>query len=183
EKERYIAPTVLVDLQPSDPIMQEETFGPILAIVTVANVDEAIDYINRRERPLVVYAFSSDDKVVNQVLERTSSGGFCGNDTLMHFALISLPFGGIGSSGLGTYHGKFTFDTFTHRRGCLHPPLRGPPRCLLSPILGATGNERCFPASAGLLPASLRPPACPCLLTRCLQGNRPIGTRDGTAGQ
>ncbi|KAM9223705.1 aldehyde dehydrogenase family 3 member B1-like [Leptosomus discolor] len=120
EKERYIAPTVLVDLQPSDPIMQEETFGPILAIVTVANVDEAIDYINRRERPLVVYAFSSDDKVVNQVLERTSSGGFCGNDTLMHFALISLPFGGIGSSGLGTYHGKFTFDTFTHRRGCLH---------------------------------------------------------------
>ncbi|XP_009330513.1 PREDICTED: aldehyde dehydrogenase family 3 member B1-like, partial [Pygoscelis adeliae] len=120
EEERYIAPTVLVDLQPSDPIMQEEIFGPILPIVIVANVDEAIDFINSRERPLVVYAFSSDDKVVNQVLERTSSGGFCGNDTLMHVTLTSLPFGGIGNSGLGKYHGRFTFDTFTHHRGCLH---------------------------------------------------------------
>ncbi|NXT32637.1 AL3B1 dehydrogenase, partial [Pelecanoides urinatrix] len=120
EKERYIAPTVLVDLQPSDPVMQEEIFGPILPIVIVANVDEAIDFINSRERPLVVYAFSSDAKVVNQVLERTSSGGFCGNDTLMHVTLTSLPFGGIGDSGLGKYHGSFTFDTFTHRRGCLH---------------------------------------------------------------
>ncbi|NXG55689.1 AL3B1 dehydrogenase, partial [Hemiprocne comata] len=120
EKERYIAPTVLVDLQPSDPIMQEEIFGPILPIVTVANVDEAIEFITSRERPLVVYAFSSNNKVVNQVLERTSSGGFCGNDTLMHVTLTSLPFGGIGNSGLGRYHGKFTFETFSHHRGCLH---------------------------------------------------------------
>ncbi|NXP15800.1 AL3B1 dehydrogenase, partial [Thinocorus orbignyianus] len=120
EKERYIAPTVLVDVQPSYPIMQEEIFGPILPILTVANVDEAIDFINSRERPLVVYVFSSSSKVVNQVLERTSSGGFCGNDTLTHVALTSLPFGGIGSSGLGKYHGKFTFDTFSHHRGCLH---------------------------------------------------------------
>ncbi|NXI46197.1 AL3B2 dehydrogenase, partial [Galbula dea] len=117
---RYVAPTVLVDVQPSDPIMQEEIFGPILPILLVANMDEAIDLINSRERPLVVYAFSSNDKVVNQVLDRTSSGGFCSNDTLMHFTLSSLPFGGIGSSGLGMYHGKFTFDTFTHQRGCLH---------------------------------------------------------------
>ncbi|NXW25505.1 AL3B1 dehydrogenase, partial [Circaetus pectoralis] len=120
EKERYIAPTVLVDVQPSDPIMHEEVFGPILPIIIVANMDEAIDFINSRERPLVVYAFSSDDKVVNQVLERTSSGGFCGNDTLMHVTLTSLPFGGIGNSGVGMHHGKFTFDTFTHHRGCLH---------------------------------------------------------------
>uniref|UniRef100_A0A8B9M7E3 Aldehyde dehydrogenase domain-containing protein n=1 Tax=Accipiter nisus TaxID=211598 RepID=A0A8B9M7E3_9AVES len=116
EKERYVAPTVLVDVLPSDPIMHEEVFGPILPIVIVANMDEAIDFINSRERPLVVYAFSSDDKV----LERTSSGGFCGNDTLMHVTLTSLPFGGIGDSGLGMHHGKFTFDTFTHHRGCLH---------------------------------------------------------------
>ncbi|XP_009459243.1 PREDICTED: aldehyde dehydrogenase family 3 member B1-like, partial [Nipponia nippon] len=120
EEERYIAPTVLVDVQPSDPIMQEEIFGPILPIVIVTNMDKAIDFINSRERPLVVYAFSSNDKVVNQVLERTSSGGFCGNDTLMHVTLTSLPFGGIGSSGLGNYHGRFTFDAFTHHRGCLH---------------------------------------------------------------
>ncbi|KFQ28856.1 Aldehyde dehydrogenase family 3 member B1, partial [Mesitornis unicolor] len=120
EKERYIAPTVLADVLPSDPVMQEEIFGPILPVMTVASMDEAIDFINSRERPLVVYAFSSDDKVVNQVLERTSSGGFCGNDTLMHVSLTSLPFGGIGNSGLGMYHGKFSFDTFTHHRGCLH---------------------------------------------------------------
>ncbi|XP_005438433.3 aldehyde dehydrogenase family 3 member B1 [Falco cherrug] len=120
EKERYIAPTVLVDVQHSDPIMQEEIFGPILPIVVVASVDEAIDFINSLEWPLAVYAFSSDDKVVKQVLERTSSGGFCGNDTLMHVTLTSLPFGGIGSSGLGMYHGKFTFETFSHHRGCLH---------------------------------------------------------------
>ncbi|XP_066043150.1 aldehyde dehydrogenase family 3 member B1-like isoform X3 [Chamaea fasciata] len=119
EAERYIAPTVLVDVQPSDPIMQEEIFGPILPIVVVTNMDEAIDFINSRERPLALYAFSSDDKVVNQVLERTSSGGFCGNDTLTHMTLTSLPFGGIGNSGLGMYHGKFSFDTFSHHRGCL----------------------------------------------------------------
>ncbi|XP_018777663.3 aldehyde dehydrogenase family 3 member B1 isoform X1 [Serinus canaria] len=120
EAERYIAPTVLADVLPSDPAMQEEVFGPILPIVVVANMDEAIDFINARPRPLAVYAFSCDSKIVNQVLERTSSGGFCGNDTLMHFTLTSLPFGGIGNSGLGKYHGKFTFDTFSLHRGCLH---------------------------------------------------------------
>uniref|UniRef100_A0A8C3KKY2 Aldehyde dehydrogenase domain-containing protein n=1 Tax=Calidris pygmaea TaxID=425635 RepID=A0A8C3KKY2_9CHAR len=98
EKERYIAPTVLADVLPCDPAMQEEIFGPILPIVVVANMDEAIDFINARPRPLAVYAFSCDSKVVNQVLERTSSGGFCGNDTLMHVTLTSLPFGGIGRS-------------------------------------------------------------------------------------
>uniref|UniRef100_A0A8C0EF39 Aldehyde dehydrogenase domain-containing protein n=1 Tax=Bubo bubo TaxID=30461 RepID=A0A8C0EF39_BUBBB len=72
--------------------MQEEIFGPILPIVVVANMDEAIDFINARPRPLAIYAFSCDSKV----LERTSSGGFCGNDTLMHVTLTSLPFGGIG---------------------------------------------------------------------------------------
>ncbi|KAM4666041.1 aldehyde dehydrogenase family 3 member B1-like isoform 2-T4 [Amazona ochrocephala] len=123
EKDLYIAPTVLADVLPSDPIMQEEIFGPILPIVVVASMDEAIDFINERPRPLAVYAFSSDCKVVAQVLERMSSGGFCGNDTLTHMTLTSLPFGGIGCSGLGKYHGKFTFDTFTHQRGCLHRNL------------------------------------------------------------
>ncbi|XP_030339500.1 aldehyde dehydrogenase family 3 member B1 isoform X1 [Strigops habroptila] len=120
EKDLYIAPTVLADVLPSDPIMQEEIFGPILPIVVVASMDEAIDFINERPQPLAIYTFSSDSKVVAQVLERTSSGSFCGNDTLTHMILTSLPFGGIGCSGLGRYHGKFTFDTFTHQRGCLH---------------------------------------------------------------
>ncbi|XP_013802203.2 aldehyde dehydrogenase family 3 member B1-like [Apteryx mantelli] len=119
EQERYIAPTVLVDVQPSDPVMQEKILGPILPIVTAASVDEAINLINTREQPLIVYVFSSDKKVMNQVLEWTSRGGFCGNDTLMHMTLTSLPFGGIDSS-LGKYHSKSTFDTFTHHRSCLH---------------------------------------------------------------
>ncbi|NWJ06832.1 AL3B1 dehydrogenase, partial [Crypturellus undulatus] len=119
EQERYIAPTVLVDVQPSDPILQESILGPILPILTVTGVDEAIGFINARERPLVVYVFSCDKKVLNQVLEQTSSGAFCGNDTLMHMTLTSLPFGGIGESGMGRYHGQFSFDTFSHQRGCL----------------------------------------------------------------
>ncbi|KAH0621176.1 hypothetical protein JD844_022227, partial [Phrynosoma platyrhinos] len=119
EGDRYIAPTVLIDVKESEPVMQEEIFGPVLPIFTVANLDEAIRFINCRERPLAVYAFSSDSKIVNQVLTCTSSGGFCGNDILMHTTLNSLPFGGIGCSGIGKYHGKFSFDTFTHYRASL----------------------------------------------------------------
>ncbi|XP_024079663.2 aldehyde dehydrogenase family 3 member B1-like, partial [Terrapene carolina triunguis] len=99
--------------------MQEEIFGPVLPIVTVPNVDEAIAFINSRERPLAVYVFASNSKLVRRVLERTSSGGFGANDTIMQMTLISLPFGGIGNSGLGSYHGKFSFDTFSHHRACL----------------------------------------------------------------
>ncbi|NWR60423.1 AL3B1 dehydrogenase, partial [Bucorvus abyssinicus] len=116
---RYIAPTVLVDVGHDDPVMQEEIFGPILPILTVTSVDDAIAFINARERPLALYVFSSRKKVVNQVLERTSSGGFCANDTLMHVTLTSLPFGGIGQSGLGGYHGRSSFETFSHRRSAL----------------------------------------------------------------
>ncbi|XP_006033483.2 aldehyde dehydrogenase family 3 member B1 isoform X1 [Alligator sinensis] len=119
EKERYIAPTVLVDVPMSAPIMQEEIFGPILPIVTVANLEEAIDLINTQKQPLAVYVFSSNKKVVKQVLEQTSSGGFASNDTIIQTTLITLPFGGIGPSGLGKYHGKFSFDTFSHHRTCL----------------------------------------------------------------
>ncbi|XP_042300012.1 aldehyde dehydrogenase family 3 member B1-like [Sceloporus undulatus] len=96
ECDRYIAPTVLADVKEWEPVMQEEVFGPILPIFTVADLDEAIRFINCRERPLAAYAFSCDSKVVNRVLACTSSGGFCGNDTLMHTTLTSLPFGGIG---------------------------------------------------------------------------------------
>ncbi|KAL7991910.1 hypothetical protein Chor_016166, partial [Crotalus horridus] len=119
ERERYIAPTVLADVKEWEPIMQEEVLGPILPILTVNHIEEAIHFINCRERPLAAYAFSCDNKVVNKVLNSTTSGGFCGNDTLLHASLITLPFGGIGCSGFGKYHGKFTFDTFTHFRGCL----------------------------------------------------------------
>ncbi|XP_020028051.2 aldehyde dehydrogenase family 3 member B1 isoform X1 [Castor canadensis] len=123
ESDRYIAPTVLVDVQETEPVMQEEIFGPILPLVTVRSLDEAIDFINRREKPLALYAFSNCSQVVREVLARTSSGGFCGNDGFMHMTLASLPFGGVGASGIGRYHGKFSFDTFSHQRACL---LRSP---------------------------------------------------------
>ncbi|XP_030078499.1 aldehyde dehydrogenase family 3 member B1 [Microcaecilia unicolor] len=119
ENDKYIAPTVLVDVKETDPVMQEEIFGPILPIFTVENVEKAIEFINQRDRPLALYAFSPDNKVVNHILDRTSSGGFCGNDGMMHMTLISLPFGGIGNSGMGMYHGKYSFDIFSHHRACL----------------------------------------------------------------
>ncbi|XP_029812914.1 aldehyde dehydrogenase family 3 member B1 [Suricata suricatta] len=119
ESERYIAPTVLVDVEETEPVMQEEIFGPILPIVNVRGLDEAIDFINRREKPLALYAFSNNKQVVKRLLAQTSSGGFCGNDGFMHLTLASLPFGGVGASGMGNYHGKFSFDTFSHHRACL----------------------------------------------------------------
>ncbi|XP_047372848.1 aldehyde dehydrogenase family 3 member B1 isoform X3 [Sciurus carolinensis] len=96
ESERYIAPTVLVDVQETEPVMQEEIFGPILPLVSVRSLDDAIDFINRREKPLALYAFSNSTQVVQRVLAQTSSGGFCGNDGFMHMTLASLPFGGVG---------------------------------------------------------------------------------------
>ncbi|XP_025771216.1 aldehyde dehydrogenase family 3 member B1 [Puma concolor] len=98
---------------------REEIFGPILPIVNVRSLDEAIDFINRREKPLALYAFSNNKQVVKRVLAQTSSGSFCGNDGFMHLTLDSLPFGGVGASGMGSYHGKFSFDTFSHHRACL----------------------------------------------------------------
>ncbi|KAL1788600.1 aldehyde dehydrogenase family 3 member B2 [Sigmodon hispidus] len=123
EGERYIAPTVLVDVQESEPVMQEEIFGPILPLVTVRSLDEAISFINQREKPLALYAFSNCSQVVNQMLERTSSGGFGGNDGFLYLTLPGMPLGGVGNSGIGRYHGKFSFDTFSHQRACL---LRSP---------------------------------------------------------
>ncbi|XP_033102205.1 aldehyde dehydrogenase family 3 member A2-like isoform X2 [Anneissia japonica] len=116
ETEKYIAPTMLVDVKPDDPVMQEEVFGPILPIMKVGDVDEAVNFINSREKPLSMYAFSNNKKVVESVLHRTTSGGFTGNDVLMHAAVDSLPFGGIGNSGMGAYHGKHSFDAFSHKR-------------------------------------------------------------------
>ncbi|XP_060014362.1 aldehyde dehydrogenase family 3 member B1 isoform X2 [Lagenorhynchus albirostris] len=119
ESDRYIAPTVLVGVQETEPVMQEEIFGPILPIVTVRSLDEAIEFIRCREKPLALYAFSNSSQVVKRVLAQTSSGGFCGNDGFMHMTVASLPFGGAGASGMGSCHGKFSFDTFSHHRACL----------------------------------------------------------------
>ncbi|XP_062071891.1 aldehyde dehydrogenase family 3 member A2 isoform X1 [Lepus europaeus] len=124
EATRYIAPTVLTDVDPETKVMQEEIFGPVLPIVPVKNADEAIQFINEREKPLALYIFSHNDKLIRRMIDETSSGGVTGNDVIMHFTLNSLPFGGVGYSGMGAYHGKHTFDTFSHQRPCLLKSLK-----------------------------------------------------------
>jgi len=115
----YIEPTILADVKPDDAIMKDEIFGPLLPIMTVQNVDEAIRFINSGEKPLAMYIFSKNKATVKKILSSTSSGGVTVNDTLMHQTLHTLPFGGVGSSGMGSYHGKFSFLAFSHKRACL----------------------------------------------------------------
>ncbi|XP_032734966.1 aldehyde dehydrogenase family 3 member B1-like [Lontra canadensis] len=153
ESERYIAPTVLVDVQETEPVMREEIFGPILPIMNVRSLDEAIDFINRGEKPLAVYAFSNSNQVVTQMLDPTSSGIFRGNQDFSHMSPSSLPLGGVGNSGMGRYHGKFSFDTFSHHRASLLSPsgleklheFRYPPYTNLrqQPIGWALGSHSC----------------------------------------
>lgn len=125
DKERFVQPTILTDVNPSDPIMLDEIFGPILPIVSVKDAAEAINFINEREKPLALYIFSKNKAVTDLILANTSSGGACVNDTLMHFGVESLPFGGVGHSGMGAYHGKASFDTFSHKKSTLHTKLSG----------------------------------------------------------
>nr|QYV43141.1 FALDH1 [Colaphellus bowringi] len=120
---KYISPTILLDVKPTDPVMQEEIFGPILPIITVENAFDAINFINSREKPLALYIFSNYKRDVEQILSNTSAGGVTVNDTVMHLTVHSLPFGGVGSSGMGNYHGKYSYDTFTHKKGVLHKNL------------------------------------------------------------
>ena len=114
--EKYIAPTVIDEIKPDFPVMQDEIFGPILPVLTYENTGQAIDFISSREKPLSMYIFSSDRKEINQLLQGTSAGGGCINDTIIHIANSNLPFGGVGNSGMGKYHGKQSFDTFSNHR-------------------------------------------------------------------
>ncbi|XP_057272040.1 aldehyde dehydrogenase family 3 member A2 isoform X3 [Pezoporus wallicus] len=120
----FIAPTILTDVSPESKVMEEEIFGPVLPIVTVNNVDEAIEFINHREKPLALYVFSNSKKLIKRVISETSSGGVTGNDVIMHYLLSTLPFGGVGNSGMGAYHGKHSFETFSHHRSCLIKDLK-----------------------------------------------------------
>jgi acyl-CoA reductase-like NAD-dependent aldehyde dehydrogenase len=119
----YIAPT-LIDEPPLDaPIMQEEIFGPILPVIAYDRLEEAIDLVNSRPKPLALYLFSPDRALQERVLRETSSGGVCINSTLLHESTPTLPFGGVGDSGMGAYHGKASFDTFTHYKSVLRQRL------------------------------------------------------------
>ncbi|XP_008423433.1 fatty aldehyde dehydrogenase-like isoform X1 [Poecilia reticulata] len=122
----YIAPTVLKDVPPHSRLMQEEIFGPLLPIVTVSDIEDAINFINEREKPLALYIFCSDQKTkaIKRMIEETTSGGVTVNDVMMHYTVSSLPFGGVGQSGMGRYHGKHTFDQLSHQRACLIRSLK-----------------------------------------------------------
>lgn len=111
-----IAPTVLDGVTPSDPVMQDEIFGPILPVMMFRDLSEAISFVARREKPLALYLFTNSHAVVRRVLNSCSFGGGCINDTIIHLATNRMGFGGVGGSGMGRYHGKDSFETFSHRR-------------------------------------------------------------------
>ena len=111
-----IQPTILDHVSPDDPVMQEEIFGPVLPILTYDSLDEAVDFINSRPHPLALYLFSEDKSVQERFLHRVPFGGGCINDTIIHLASSRLSFGGVGDSGMGSYHGKKSFETFSHRK-------------------------------------------------------------------
>lgn len=120
-EERYIEPTLLDNVAANSSVMEEEIFGPVLPMITIDSVDEAVEFILDREKPLAMYLFGDED-VMRGVLRRTSSGGACINDTIMHIANEHLPFGGIGNSGMGRYHGRDSLYVFSHRRAVVTTP-------------------------------------------------------------
>lgn len=120
---KYIAPTVLADVDPASPVMQEEIFGPILPLVTVSGLDEAIAFINDRDKPLALYVFSESERTRARIAAETSSGGLGHGLPLAHLTVSDLPFGGVGESGTGSYHGRYSIETFSHRKAVLHKPL------------------------------------------------------------
>lgn len=121
DSDRYFSPTIIENVAPDFPIMQEEIFGPILPVMTFNNIETVLDYVNSHEKPLAFYYFGTNNNAEN-VLLRTSSGGACVNDTLMHITNHHLPFGGVGNSGMGKYHGRDSFLAFSNARGVVNTP-------------------------------------------------------------
>jgi len=117
--DRYIEPTLLYPVDWDDPIMQDEIFGPILPIIPYTHLDDVLRRINQRPKPLALYLFVKDKAIRRKVLAQTTFGGGAVNTTIMHFVSHHLPFGGVGQSGLGRYHGKYSFETFSHAKSVL----------------------------------------------------------------
>jgi aldehyde dehydrogenase (NAD+) len=130
---RYVAPTVLVDVDLEAAVMREEIFGPILPVLPVDDIAAAIAFVDARDKPLALYLFTGDARVREAVVAGTSSGGVCINDVVLHLAVPELPLGGVGGSGFGRYHGRSGFDTFSNLKSVLarrlvwEPPWRFPP--------------------------------------------------------
>lgn len=131
--DRYIAPTVLVNASPESPVMQEEIFGPILPVIEIGDIQTAIQFINSRPSPLGLYIFAGDQVIADHILDSTASGDAAVNDCTLQPIIHDLPFGGVGNSGMGKYHGEFGFRTYTNARGVLYhstrldPGVRYPP--------------------------------------------------------
>lgn len=130
---RYIAPTVVAGVEADSALMREEIFGPVLPVLAVASADAAIAFVNDRDKPLALYVFGNDDVVVQRVVNSTSAGGVTINHTMLHVAAPELPFGGVGASGMGAYHGKAGFDALTHHKPVLSRPARPDPPVLYPP--------------------------------------------------
>src|SRR5882724_5091775 len=131
--DRFIEPTILVSVSPDSPAMQEEIFGPILPVLEVNSIEEVIDFVNARPSPLGLYLFAEDQSVTEQILSSTASGDAAVNDCTIHPLIPDLPFGGVGNSGMGKYHGEWGFRAYTNARGVLNhstkmdPDVRYPP--------------------------------------------------------
>ncbi|MGD8196174.1 aldehyde dehydrogenase family protein [Herbiconiux sp. P18] len=123
DRTRYLAPTVLADVPRDSPVMQQEIFGPILPVVTVSGLDDAIAFIRAGEKPLALYAFTSSKSAAKRILTETSSGAVGFGVPVAHLTVAGLPFGGVGESGMGSYHGRRSIETFSHEKAVLAKPL------------------------------------------------------------
>jgi aldehyde dehydrogenase (NAD+) len=132
-EKRRAAITLIIDPEPSSGLMREEIFGPVLPIVTVDSFDAAIDYVRQGEKPLAMYLFSASREKERRVLSEISNGGTVINHLVFHLLAPGLPFGGVGNSGTGAYHGKWGFETFSHRKSVLRKPTRPDPNLLYPP--------------------------------------------------
>lgn len=130
---RRVAPTIVVDPDPDAPLMQQEIFGPVLPVLTVESMEHAVDFVNGREKPLALYVFAEDSNAADSVLDATSSGGACVNHVMLHITPPELPFGGVGESGTGRYHGQAGFDTFSNLKSVMKKPTKPDPSLLYPP--------------------------------------------------
>lgn len=130
---KYIAPTVIDQIDANHPLMQEEIFGPIMPIIEYEDLDKVINTINKKPKPLSLYFFSNDKKLQEKIIKNSVSGGVCINDTLSHILPNYLPFGGVGESGMGNYHGKASFTTFSHQKSVLKKSMIFDPKNRYAP--------------------------------------------------
>ncbi|KAI8867796.1 aldehyde dehydrogenase [Ramicandelaber brevisporus] len=149
EDDLYIPPTIVSGAPKDDPLMEDEIFGPILPVIVVDSIQEAVDYINTKDNPLAMYIFTANTgTTAKYILDNTRSGGAVVNDTAMHMAAPELPFGGCGASGIGAYHGKHTFETFVHRRSVLTRQATGPYKLDALRFMPLTGPENAWKLDA-----------------------------------